>query len=445
MKKTKAGRIVISAFGSGSGKTTVSLALLAALKEKKISVQSFKCGPDYIDPLLHSRIIEKPVFHCDLFFQDEEQLKESFARHCEDKDLALIEGAMGFYDGINGSEKNSCFEIAKTLSCPVILVCDPRGMGATLAALLRGICDFKKDSNVCGVIFTKIRPALYEYYKKIVRENSSLEVCGFIPENTDIVIKNRHLGLVTDRVEEKKLADLGRRYLDLEKILKLSKKALPLYYSSKASLPESRLKIAVARDEAFNFYYEENLDCLRAAGGEIVYFSPLHDRTLPENTAGIYIGGGYPELYAGKLSENTSMLKALREAKKNNIPIFAECGGFMYLHESFETENKSYEMAGLIKGSCHMTERLVRFGYIELRAKKDGPLLKKGEKIKAHEFHYSDSDNCGSCLEAVRPNGRVWNSYISENNLFAGYPHLFFPSFPEFAGRFISLCREVRK
>ena len=339
--------ILLAAPRSGSGKTTITCALLAALKKRNIPVRSFKSGPDYIDPMFHSRVIGIPSRNLDTFFSEASQIQELYA-YGEEGMFSVIEGAMGIYDGLGGTQKEgSAYHLAQTLDLPVILVVDTHGMGRTLLALLAGIQSYDTDKRLAGVILNQITPGFYGIIAPIIEEELHLPVLGFFPKATDLQMESRHLGLkMPDEIAQLQTqvahaAELLEANVDVEKLLEMAgwkeekaEKAEDKYGAAGSVFDadeKSTVRIAVAKDEAFCFYYEDNLRMLHEAGADLVAFSPLHDKQLPENVQGILLGGGYPELCAEALSGNVSMRKSIREAIVQGMPSVAECGGFMFL------------------------------------------------------------------------------------------------------------------
>lgn len=446
------GRLMISACGSGSGKTTLVMTLLASFFKKNIVVQSFKCGPDYIDPMYHSRITNRPTYHTDPFFLKSEQLSELIAEKSETAELSLIEGAMGFYDGLGTSSDCSAYTVANITSTPVLLVVNPKGMGCSVGALCSGFLKYRENNHISGVILNGIKPGMYEYYKTIIKENTGLNVYGFLPKLEQVHLESRHLGLITaDEIRDFNkiidiLADAALQTIDIDGLIELSKTAPPLHYNKREIETSKTVTLGVARDSAFCFYYDENLEMLEECGAEIVTFSPINDKQLPENLDGIYLGGGYPELFAKELSENRSFIDSIKTAAKNGMPIFAECGGFLYLQKMMEdTEGNRYKMADILSGSSHIEKNLIRFGYIKLTARCDTLLLKNGESILGHEFHYADTTDNGDTLYAEKTNGRNWLSVQHKGSVMAGFPHMYFPSNKNAAESFVNNMVEFQK
>lgn len=512
-------RIMIAAPASGSGKTMITCGLLQALKERGKNPASFKCGPDYIDPMFHSRVIGTPSRNLDTFFTDDQTTRYLFARSAAEAGISVLEGVMGFYDGLGGiTPKASSFDLARVTETPVVLVVDAKGMSLSLIPFLKGFVEYQRtaatgiysgrdrektdcasgcsDSRIRGVILNRVTAMTYQLLKPLIEEQTGLTALGYVPVLEACRVESRHLGLVTpDEIADlqQRVATLAReleKTVDMEALLSLADRALdyeelqepavlqtlcdsaPEYGISKEprelqpfvdstsgydKLQQSMglqgeccpadgeghtISIAVARDEAFCFYYQDNLDLLEQLGAQLVFFSPLHDRTLPEDCCGLILGGGYPELYAGALSENVQMRELIREAVKKGMPYLAECGGFMYLHETMQDmEGRPYPMVGAVAGESYRTKRLGRFGYITLQTGEQ-QLLLPGEEIRGHEFHYFDSTDCGTDYHAVKPvTGRSWDCIHGTKQSAAGYPHLYYWSNPRFAARFVEAAR----
>ena len=452
MKESNFSRIMIAGTGSGCGKTTVTCGILKALVNRRIKAAAFKCGPDYIDPMFHTEVIGIKSRNLDTFLCGENAVKYLFASNSEKAEISVIEGAMGFYDGLGNDGSHSSYAISQLTGTPVILVVNCKGMSLSIAAMIKGYSDFMPN-NIKGVIINSVSPAIYPMYKQIIEEHTHLKVLGFLPKLPEASVESRHLGLVTaseiEGLQQKLnlLADNVEKYIDIEGILKLAETVTPFEYEPIAINEKYRCKIAVAKDSAFCFYYQDSLELLEQLGAELVYFSPLHDKGLPENISGLILGGGYPELYARDLSQNKSMLIDIKKAIYEGMPTFAECGGFMYLQQSIIDENgNSNSMVGAIDGNSTMQNKLSRFGYTTLTAKRDNLLCLEGESINAHEFHYCDSDNNGSDFEAIKPNsGKKWDCIFALDTLVAGYPHMHFYGNLEFAKKFVHKCNKFKK
>ena len=464
-------RIMIAAPKSGSGKTTITCGLLQIFKENGEDISSCKCGPDYIDPMFHRQVLGIPARNLDTFFTGEDGTRKLFLKDRRENEFVVMEGVMGLYDGLGGiREEGSSYHLARVTQTPVILVVDAKGMGKSVIPLIAGFLAYDKAQLIRGVIFNRMSAVYYEILKSLAEEELGIAVLGYFPENKDLQIASRHLGLCMpgelENLQEqiRMTAEKLRETVDISKLLQIAEEAeiledemteegaFPKKECGEAAAKESRStendgaihpRIAVARDEAFCFYYEENLRLLEQAGAELVYFSPLHDRALPENVHGLLLGGGYPELYAGQLSENDAMRTAIREAVTSGLPTVAECGGFLYLHTTLtDREGHSYPMAGVLPGKCFDTGKLVRFGYIELE-ETVGHFLPLGGRIRAHEFHYYDSEDNGADCTATKPTtGRNYPCiHVGENHWY-GFPHLYYPSCPEFAERFVEKAKK---
>lgn len=442
-------RLMLAAMESGGGKTTVTCGLLAAWKRRGVSVQAFKGGPDYIDPMFHTRVLGVESRNLDLFLQGEAGVRRTLSR-CE-ADLALIEGAMGFYDGVAGTAEASAWALAEATDTPVVLVLRPKGASLTLAAQVRGLQAFRSPSQIAGVLLSDCKASLAAHLTPILERETGLAVLGYLPPMEEARLPSRHLGLLTAgelddfSMRFEAIARQMERTVDLDALLALAgeeRAGIQAGYTGKRG--ESSCRIAVARDEAFCFLYSDNLDELRTAGAELVFFSPLHDDGLPLDIDGLYLVGGYPELYAEKLCRNTAMRQSVRAAVQRGLPTVAECGGFLYLQDSLEDAGGiPWTMAGALPGRGVKTARLQRFGYLRLEAKADSLLFRTGETIPAHEFHYWDSTENGAGLLARKPNGsRAWQCGFVGPRLYAGFPHLHFNGTVPLAQRFVeAACR----
>lgn len=434
---------LIAAMQSGTGKTVMSCAVMAALKRKGFLVEAFKSGPDYIDPMFHSRVLHIPGRNLDLFLQGERKVRESLAE--SDADIAVLEGAMGYYDGLGGTARCSAWDLADRLKLPCFLVLRPKGAGLTLAAQVQGMLHFRERSRITGLLLNDCTEHSAKMLKPILESACDIPVLGFLPPMEEAKIESRHLGLLTageiDDLEERfeRIAEQAEAHIDFDLILSLAaeKKA-----AGKRSLStETFCRIAVAKDEAFCFCYEDSLEALRRAGAELCFFSPTRDNALPEGCRGLILCGGYPELYAKALSANSAMRLSVRQAVNAGMPTIAECGGFLYLQDEVEgADGKSYPMCGVLPGRGFRTGHLVRFGYQKLNAETDSLLFRSGEEIPAHEFHYWDSTVCGSDLRAVKQNGKNWRCGTVNGSLYAAFPHLHLDGELPLAERFVKAC-----
>ena len=385
-------RLLFAAPSSGSGKTTIVCGLLRALKNRSKAVRAFKCGPDFIDPLFHEKVVGVPSGTLDRFFSSEDQLKGLYCRHAAGADLCLIEGVMGYYDGLGAAtDRASSYAVARVLDAPAVLIVDSRGQSLSALAALEGFVRFRSDSHIRGVIFNRMSEGVYLALKPQV-EALGLRPLGYVPRAPEVMIESRHLGLVTPgEIEDlgqklDALAALLERTVDVDGLLALASEAPALTAPPASPVPlMPRTRIAVARDEAFCFLYRDNLDLLADYGAELLFFSPLHDTALPPGAQGLILPGGYPELYAQTLSANEPMERSIREAIQGGLPCLAECGGFLYLHRELEDmEGRYWPMAGVLDAKAYRTDRLGRFGYITLTAKGDTAFLPAGESVRGH-------------------------------------------------------------
>ncbi|MDF2586804.1 MAG: hydrogenobyrinic acid a,c-diamide synthase [Anaerocolumna sp.] len=440
---------MIAGTKSGCGKTTITCGILKCIMNQGLFVSSFKCGPDYIDPMFHSKIIGTKSGNLDSYFTDSETLNSLFIKNSKDTDISVIEGVMGYYDGIGFTSNASSYSIATITKTPVILVLDCKGVSTSIGAILQGFLGFKADNNIKGVIFNQLPEVLYEDAKKLAKKLGVVSL-GYVPVIKECILESRHLGLVTaDEIEDIKnkielLASNLENTLDINGMLQLSKQAedLPDISIFKVKKVSKQIKIAIAMDNAFCFHYRDNLDLLTEMGCTLLPFSPLKDTKLPNDISGLLLNGGYPELYADELSKNQNMLKSIKQAIYDGIPTIAECGGFMYLHDTMEdTTGKEYPMVGVIQGKCYKTNRLQRFGYIDMSAYKDNLISSKLGHVKAHEFHYWDSESSGEDYHAVKASGtKEWDCIHATDIMYAGFPHLYYYSNPAIAEGFVNQC-----
>lgn len=436
---------MIAGTHSGCGKTTVVCAVLQALVNRSLNVASFKCGPDYIDPMFHQSVIGTDSHNLDGYFCNERMLRRLITENSSGADISVIEGVMGFYDGISG--KASSHALSLDIDCPVVIVIDCKGMSTSVGAVINGFLNFRRPNKIAGFIFNRLPEQLVAEVKSLCAENGT-EFLGSFPKCPEAALESRKLGLVTpDEIADLKhrtqlLAAAAEKSINIGRLLEISE--CPAL-SDLAEIPVSRhsnVKIAIASDNAFSFIYRDNIRLLERLGAELLYFSPLNDSKIPANADGLILCGGYPELFAEKLSQNHSMLASIRSGITHGMPVIAECGGFMYLHEALVGENGTeYPMVGVIHGKSFPTPKLQRFGYVKLHANTDNLLCKKGETIPAHEFHYWDSDNCGNGFTAVKENtGKHWECIHAAETMYAGFPHLYFYADITMAERFIEAC-----
>ena len=451
--------VLIAATKSGSGKTTITCALLQALKERGIRTRAFKCGPDYIDPMFHKQIIGVPSRNLDTFFSGPEQIRELYQMNSKETDdraeISVIEGVMGLYDGLGGiREEGSAYHLAEVLDIPIVLVLDAHGMGRSMIPLLFGFLKYDKSHLIRGVILNRTTPMFLQTIAPLIEQELKLPVLGCFPKTQKLVMPGRQLGLVMpDEIDDirRQLHEAAvqlEKTVDIDRILAIADEAgnIDDFSRKTAGKPCADLRLAVAQDEAFCFYYEDNLRMLRENGVTIVCFSPIHDEALPQNIDGILLGGGYPELHARALAANEKMRKAIRDSITAGMPSVAECGGFMYLHDTLVDKNgASFHMAGVLPAECKDTGKLVRFGYVEIEEKEAG-WLPAGTNIRGHEFHYYDSSDNGMDCVAQKPvTGRNWPCIHSTPEHWWGYPHLYYPSNPEFVYHFVAQMRKWKQ
>ena len=445
-------QFLLAAPRSGSGKTTMTCALLMALKRRGCAPCAFKSGPDYIDPMFHRAVLGVESRNLDLFFSAPETVRTLYAKGAAGHGAAVCEGAMGFYDGLGGvSDRASAWHLADTLGLPVLLVAEPKGQSLTLAAELNGLKNFRTPSHIAGILLNNCTARMHALLAPMLEKETGLPVLGFLPKLPEAVIGSRHLGLYTaaevENLQQKLalLADAAEEHIDWPRLLALCEKEPPAL-PEKAPQPSARVSIAVAQDEAFCFTYAETLEAFRDAGAEVVFFSPLRDTALPENIGGLYLPGGYPELHARELSENTSLLREIKQKIESGLPTAAECGGFLYLGQSLtDAEGQSWPMAGVLPGKAKDAGRLVRFGYAALSADSDSMLFRAGESFPIHEFHHWDSTANGVALAAKKPvGGAEWRCGFIDEHFYAGFPHLYWAGTP-LPQRFAAAAENYRR
>jgi len=443
-------RFLIAAPSSGSGKTLITCGILQALVNRGLKVASFKCGPDYIDPMFHSRVIGTRSKNLDAYFVGTDTLRYLFARTASENDISVIEGVMGFYDGNSVlSMEASSHDVSRKLEAPVVLLINSKGASISNLATLKGFLNFT-ENNIKGVIFNQMSQKVFDMIKPEV-EKLGIKAIGYVPKVSHLILESRHLGLVLpNEIEELKdklnqLAEVLEESLDIDLLIELASSAPDLEYKvPEVKKLDAPVRIGLAQDDVFCFTYEDNIEMMRRMGAEIVEFSPLNDKELPDVDA-IVLSGGYPELHADRLCSNKSMLEAIRKKVQEGMPCLAECGGFMYLHEKLEdADGRMHDSCGVIKGEVKNTGKLSRFGYITVSSEDPDSVLKDGP-IKGHEFHYWDSDNCGSSWKAVKTNGKEYMCMHEEGGLVAGYPHLYFYSNPNVAYNFLLKAAEYKK
>ncbi|MFR6019182.1 MAG: cobyrinate a,c-diamide synthase [Paraclostridium sordellii] len=433
-------KILIAGTNSGVGKTTISLGIMQALTKRNLKVQPYKVGPDYIDPSYHTFITGRDSRNLDSYMLDDEKIKYIFKNASKDADISVIEGVMGLYDGF-GIDLNSCTSsyTSKILKSPVILVINGKAMSSSAAAMVLGYKELDKEVNIKGVIVNNVKTKNhYELIKESVEKYCNVEVLGYFPPNEKFKLDSRHLGLVPSVEIEaltEKFYDLGseiEKYINIDRLIEISESEEIETSFELNELPKFKNKsIAVAYDKAFNFYYKENLELLNQMNIEIKTFSPLYDEIVPKADC-IYIGGGFPEVFAKELGINKKMRESIKKAHENNVPIYAECGGLMYLGEKLlDLDGNEYEMVGIFEGISKMTKSLKRFGYCDGIAKVDTVFSNKGDIIKGHEFHHSEfNSNEECCYKMVKKRGNKivdeWYGGYSKGNTLATYLHTHF-------------------
>jgi cobyrinic acid a,c-diamide synthase len=450
--------IVIAGTHSGAGKTTISLGLMAAFQKRGLTVQSFKVGPDFIDPGHHTKLLGVPSRNLDGWMLSKEYNRATFYRSMQGKDFGIVEGVMGLFDGYDGhSEAGSTAQMAKWLNAPVILVVDASSMARSIAALVHGFRTYERDLQLGAVIANKVGSDSHTRFLAEAMESvPDVSFLGGLPRTEEVTIPERHLGLVTSDEEPypadlfNKLAALMEEHLDVSKLLEMPATVVSDEVLPEPPAREARIRLGVARDEAFCFYYQDNLDLLTHFGAELCFFSPVRDANLPANISGLYLGGGYPELYARKLAENESLRKEILAAAHRGMPMFAECGGFMYLARSIEVEGRNYPMVEFYPFSTRMLPRRKALGYREVVLKEDCLLGPKGLKARGHEFHYSElTGDPGEVPDLFQLSSRkgiqVGTDGFMLNNTLAGYIHLHFGSNPATAAHFVDSCRKYQE
>ncbi|MCR5720379.1 MAG: cobyrinate a,c-diamide synthase [Lachnospiraceae bacterium] len=454
---------VIAATGSSNGKTLITCGLLQAMLNRGLKPVSFKCGPDYIDPMFHKKVLGVDSDNLDIFFAKEEGIRETVAK--SSGDYTIIEGVMGLYDGMDvKSKKASAYDVATVTNLPVILLVDASGAGRTLISVIKGMLIDDDNKLIKGIILNKISTGFYNRFKPVIEEE--LERSGFghvkclggIPKVQDISMDSRHLGLklpweipgIKDQIE--KMGSVIENNCDVDGLLKIMEDVPGISVNRQVDIfgeNESRIHpvIAVAMDEAFCFYYGENFKLLEKFGARLKYFSPIHDEKIPDGAAGLILGGGYPELFLNELGSNLTMLSSVKNAIERGMPSLAECGGFMYLHKAIlDKEQNSYPMVGVIDGECFYTPKPVRFGYMEIKG--INPITKNKcfcdiTGIKGHEFHYYDSTCNGECFVAGKPlQSNEWTCMIGDENKLWGFPHFYYGSLKDIAKTFVDRCAD---
>ncbi|MGE3538504.1 MAG: cobyrinate a,c-diamide synthase [Candidatus Tectimicrobiota bacterium] len=453
-------RLVIAAPHSHAGKTTITLALLAGLRQRGLRVAPFKVGPDYIDPQLHRQVVGRPSYNLDTYLIPGRRVCETFARVARDADVAVIEGVMGLFDGSSPTSRvGSTAEVAALLQAPIVLVIDASGMAASVGALLHGFRTYDPDIRVAGVILNRLGSAGHLRYLQPAIAREGVEILGYLTKNADLTIPERHLGLLPTSEDDRvtpllgHLTALAQECINLERVMQLasSAPALPQPPPAPPGYSTPRIRLAWAQDRAFHFSYQENLDALAAAGAAIVPFSPVQDTALPPDTDAVWLGGGFPEHFAAQLAANTGMRQALRRHAAQGRPIYAECGGLMYLCEWLEDQQgQRYPQVGLIPGGTRMTTRLQQFGYAEATFLQDTLLGPAGTSVRGHRFHYSVYEPgpvVPPCAYRVTraSTGETHAEGFGQGHILATYLHVHLGSQPHMARHFVDFCQRQRQ
>ncbi|AOR24281.1 cobyrinate a,c-diamide synthase [Clostridium taeniosporum] len=422
--------IIISSNCSGGGKTTFTLGIMKALKERGLCVQGYKVGPDYIDTAFHKEATGIESRNLDIFLMGKDGVRKSYFNG--KGDVGIIEGVMGLYDGLGTTTNSSTYDVSNTLeNMPILLVLSPKGQSSTLCAEINGLKSYR-NANIVGVVLNCVSEKYYKLLKYAIEENCNIKVFGYIPKNEELKISSRHLGLVQsmeiDNLQEKLLlcSNLINQYVDIDGILgNMLEVKNPIYnYETKLHIKNNNLNIGIALDKAFSFYYKDNIELLKSIGN-IIYFSPLNDKKLPDDLDFLYIGGGYPEVFKEELEKNISMRKSIKDALNLGLKCYAECGGLMYLTEEID----GYSMVGFLDGKSEVTKGLKRFGYCTVNI--DRKYFGEDIKINAHEFHKSDvnlNENEIYNVEKTQYDGEklTWQCGYLKNNTLAGYAHINF-------------------
>jgi cobyrinic acid a,c-diamide synthase len=444
---------------SGVGKTTVALTLMAMLRQRGFTVQPFKGGPDFLDAGHHSAICGRTSRNLDTWMLDGAAIRMSFTTACFDADVAIVEGMMGLYDGAVGDSEDGCSaQIAKLLGIPVVLVLDAGKSARSIAAVVKGFESFDPEVRFAGIVLNHVGgDGHYRILETAIRSATATPLLGWISTVPEIAIPERHLGLHTteettsaeDRLAA--FAQAGQDHLDLTPLLELPWTGAEVQNESAPAVrvEQRRVRIGVARDKAFSFYYEDNFDLLRANGAEIVFFSPLSDASLPRKLDGLYLGGGYPELHAEALGRNAQLLTGIRDFVEQGKPVYAECGGMIYLGQSLRlSDGGNYAMAGVLPLEFEMTPQLVQFGYVDVTFIEDCLLGRKGTKVRGHSFHCSGVRAGNMTPGAYRLkyslSGREELEGFSRGNLLASYVHLHFRANPALAASLVAAARQTQ-
>lgn len=452
---------VLAGTHSGAGKTTITAGVLGALKKRGMKVQPFKTGPDYIDPAFHNFVVGTKSRNLDTWMMSEEVVRYLYAKNVAHSDVAVVEGVMGLFDGLNGTEDiGSTAYLAKLLKLPVILIVDGSGMARSAAAIVKGFSSFDPDCHIAGVILNRLSGAAhYELMKEAVEKATGILCFGYVQKNVNVKLSSRHLGLIPagevedleNRLDE--VIEMIEQTVELDQILKATSQNRPEVKRLEAlsGMPDATgLRVGVALDASFNFYYQDNLELMAQLGAQIVYFSPMVDKEVPKDLDFLYFGGGFPEVFAKQLSENTSFLESLKAYHQSQRPIYGECGGFMYLTEAItDLEGIRYPMAGIIAGETLMTKTLKRFGYAEV----ESSVEYEGQPLhfRAHEFHRSEYSGAVSepQFSLYKNKGhekeKSWQCGYKNGNTFGAYAHVHFYSNVQWLAHWLTLSKNIKE
>lgn len=448
-------RLVIAGTGSGVGKTTITIGLMAAMRKKGYIVQGFKCGPDYIDPTYHTAVTGRPSRNIDSWMLNHEMVKEIVIRASKGADVSIIEGVMGFFDGKDPTNNTgTTAEISVITKSPVVLIVNCASMARSAAAIVKGFQAFAEETNIVAVIANRVgSDGHYKLVKVAIEQECGIPVVGYLKRDDELTIPERHLGLIpsVERGELdhffEKLTDLVLETVDVDRLFQLAvAPQLEIEASQFSGKQEPSVRIAVARDAAFNFYYEENFEILEAYGAELVPFSPLAGEVLPAEIDGLYLGGGFPEEFAELLASQTEVKQSIKTAIMNGLPTLAECGGYMFLTDTIETTDQlKYDMVGIIPGAVKMQTKLAALGYREITGAEGNFLLNGKTSAKGHEFHYSTYHPGAEIHPAYYTKGMRGTKQegYMKDNLIAGYTHFHFGSCPEMVANWITKCKEI--
>lgn len=454
-------RIMIAGTHSGSGKTTIATGIMAMMAKSGLMVQPYKVGPDYIDPTYHSAATGMKSRNLDSWMLGEKVVAELFYRSAQKADISIVEGVMGLFDGYGGnSDIGSSAHIAKLLKIPVILIIDVKSMARSAAAIALGFSQLDPQVNIAGIILNRVGSQKhFAMVKEAIENHCPIPVIGYVPKNAEITLPERHLGLVPTNEGnhlKNRLGEIARTLsegIDLEVLKNIASKAEALNEPDKVIFPTEKyspVKIGLALDEAFSFYYQDSLELWEAYGAEFVPFSPLKDGKLPEDIKGIYIGGGFPEMYIYQLAKNQAMMDSIRMASQKGMPIYAECGGLMYLTKAIvDFKGMEHPLVGLLPAKCIMENKLEGMGYVEVEALTDNVISPRGEKFRGHEFHYSrletETEAYPWAYRLSKSMGqKKYNEGFARDNILASYVHVHSAANPVLTGRFLDNCRKYR-